>query len=166
MTSSPRNPAEDDLQRLLKQMNMAAFQFRRFNRSDDDDGSSEFDAAVQEADGPAAPSPAAVPELRPAFAPPPLAPAPVPAPPPKAVAAAVFQPADAVPVDEALGRLIRSSEPRAARKPSLQLALPPRPTVVDVLASNFGDLPIAEVLNRLCRFGLPKIALVRQRGDA
>lgn len=166
MTSSPRNPAEDDVQRLLKQMNMAAFQFRSFNRPNDDDGSSEFDATAPDVDSPSAPPPAPLPELRPVFAPPPLAPAPAPAPPAKASTAAVIESAEAVPVDEALGRLIRSSEPRAKRKPSLQLRLPPRPKVIDVVASNSGDLPIADVLNRLCRLVNTKISLVRHRGDA
>lgn len=166
MTSSPRNPAEDDVQRLLKQMNMAAFQFRSFNRPNDDDGSSEFDATAPDVDSPSAPPPAPLQELRPVFAPPPLAPAPAPAPPAKASAAAVIESAEAVPVDEALGRLIRSSEPRAKRKPSLQLRLPPRPKVIDVVASNNGDLPIADVLNRLCRLVNTKISLVRNRGDA
>jgi len=170
MTSSPSNPAEDDVQRLLKQMNMAAFQFRSFNRPNDDDGSSEFDAAAHDVDSSTVPPPAPPPELRPVFAPPPLAPAPAPvpapAPAPSASAAAVFESADAVPVDEALGRLIRSSEPRAQRKPSLQLRLPPRPEVIDMVTSNSGDLPIADVLNRLCRLGNAKISLVRNRGDA
>lgn len=166
MTSSPRNPAEDDVQRLLKQMNMAAFQFRSFNRPNDDDGSSEFDATAHDVDSSTVPPPAPLPELRPVFAPPPLAPAPVPAPAPPAIAAAVIESAEAVPVDEALGRLIRSSEPRAQRKPSLQLCLPPRPKVFDMVTSNSGDLPIADVLNRLCRLGNTKISLVRNRGDA
>lgn len=168
MTSSPRNPAEDDVQRLLKQMNMAAFQFRSFNRPNDDDSSSEFDATAQDIDSPSAPPPAPVSELRPVFAPPPLAPVPAPAlaPAPPASTVTVFESAEAVPVDEALGRLIRSSEPRAKRKPSLQLRLPPRPKVIDMAVTSNGDLPIAEVLNRLCRLGSPKISLVRHRGDA
>lgn len=172
MSTAPVNPSEDDVQRLLKQMKMGAFQFRSFSRPDeaDDQIESEPEAAAHP---PAAATPAPAPAPAPAeparppvplrvapLAPPVIAAATVPAAPSPA------KPVTTVPVDEAFGRLIREPGLRARRKPSIQLKLAPRPAIVDVAPTSTRELLLVDVLNRLYRLGSARISLVRQRGDA
>lgn len=159
MSSAPNTPPEDDVQRLLKQMNMAAFRFKSFDRTDEPEDAATYDAAapIEAAEVPPAP--------RPQVPPPPLvAPAPVPA---KAARPAVAQqPRDAAPVDEAFGRLIRQNEPRARRNPAFRLDLPVLPRIAELTPVASGELLLADVLNRLYRLGASKVSLIRQRGDA
>lgn len=156
--SSVPNPPEDDVHRLLKQMDMAAFGFKSFNRPGREADAGDYDtaASTEAAD---APSPARVP--------------PAPATPPAALAtskverpAAAPPPRGAAAVDEAFGRLIRKNEPRARRNPAFRLNLPLRPRIAEVARGASGELLITDVLNRLYRLSAPKVSLVRPRGEA
>lgn len=153
--SSVPNPPEDDVHRLLKQMNMAAFGFKSFSRPGREDDAVDYDAAA------------------PAEEPPPparVSPAPA-APPVAAVTRKVERPAaapparDAAAVDEAFGRLLRKDEPRSRRSPALRLNLPVRPRIARIARAASGDLSIADVLNRLYRLSAPKVSLIRPRGE-
>lgn len=168
MSTAPVNPSEDDVQRLLKQMKMGAFQFRSFSRPDEAD-----DQIESEPEAVASPPAAAAPVPAPAEPARPPAPSRVAPPAPPVIAAAAVpaalapaKPVTTVPVDEAFGRLIREPAPRARRKPSIQLKLAPRPAIVDVAPTSARELLLVDVLNRLYRLGSARISLVRQRGDA
>ncbi len=157
MSSAPNTPPEDDVHRLLKQMNMAAFRFKSFDRIDEEEDDSAYDAAapVEAAEVPAAP--------RPQVPPPPLV---APAPAKAARPAVAQQPRDAAPVDEAFGRLIRQNEPRARRSPAFRLDLPVLPRIVEIKPVASGELLVADVLNRLYRLSASTVSLIRPRGEA
>lgn len=168
MSSAPNNPPEDDVQRLLKQMNMAAFRFRSFDRPVDHDLSQEFDA-----DAPAEQAEMPVPAKSPLVPSAPLrvAAAATPAKQAKAgkpLVAASPPPMgrERAPVDEAFGRLIRKNEPRVRPSPAFSLDLPLRPRIVEVRPAANSELLLTDVLNRLCRLGASKISLIRARGEA
>ncbi|WP_295682267.1 hypothetical protein [uncultured Nevskia sp.] len=162
MSSAPNTPPEDDVQRLLKQMNMAAFRFKSFDRTDNHEDGAAYDAAapVEAAEVVEAP----VAPRQPPVPPPPL----VAAAPAKAARPTVTQQQvrDAAPVDEAFGRLIRQTEPRAKRAPMLRLDLPVLPRIAELTPVASGELMLTDVLNRLYRLGASKVSLIRQRGDA
>lgn len=165
MNSAPNSPPEDDVQRLLKQMNMAAFQFHSFDRAADHDSSLEFDASApaEQAEVPAAAKPPLSLTPPPAVA---AAPAAAVATPVKASKPVPPRAREVAPVDEAFGRLIRKSEPRIQRSPAFRLDLPLRPRIVEVLPVTNGELLLSDVLNRLYRLGASKVSLIRARGDA
>lgn len=156
------SPAEDDVQRLLKQMNMAAFHFKSFDRPDDHDSGSAYDAAapVEQAEAPpvAKPLPAAAPAV--------MAPAKVARPVVPQTREVAPPVRDAAPVDEAFGRLIRQNPPRIKRNLGFRLDLPPLLRIVEVKPVANGELLMADVLNRLYRLGASKVSLVRSRGEA
>ncbi|WP_293387658.1 hypothetical protein [Nevskia sp.] len=161
MSSAPNTPPEDDVQRLLKQMNMAAFRFKSFDRTDDPEDGSAYDATApaEAIEAPVAPRQPPVPS-------PPLVAAAAPA---KVARPTVTQQQvrDAAPVDEAFGRLIRQTEPRAKRAPMFRLDLPVLPRIAELTPVASGELLLADVLNRLYRLGASsKVSLIRQRGDA
>lgn len=163
MNPAPNSPPEDDVQRLLKQMDMAAFQFRSFDRPADHDLSQEFDtdAPAEQAETPVPAKPSLVTPTPPpaaAVATPVQASKPAVAPPPRA--------REVAPVDDAFGRLIRKSEPRIQRSPAFRLDLPLRPRIVEVLPVANGELLLSDVLNRLYRLGASKVSLIRARGEA
>lgn len=161
MSSVPHPPSEDDVQRLLKQMNMAAFRFKSFDRPDEHDAGSAYDAASH---------------VDQAEAPPAAKPLPVPAPPVALAPAKITRPAaaqqvrDAAPVGEApvdaFSRLIRQNPPRSKRNLGFRLDLPLRPRIVEVTPAANGELLVAEVLSRLYRLGASKVSLIRPRGEA
>ncbi len=158
MSSTANIPPEDDVQRLLKQMNMAAFRFKSFDRPDDHEAGSAYDAAAptEPVEAPLAarqPPVAAVPPVTAATVK------------PSRPVAAAPQVRDAAPVDEAFGRLIRKNEPRARRSPAFRLDLPVLPRITEVKPVISGELLVADVLNRLYRLGASKVSLIRQRGE-
>lgn len=158
MSSAPSSPQEDDVSRLFKSLDLAAFRFRSFERPSGDAGDgdgSEFQpsagAAESSLDAAGTASPA------PSIALPPAAPASLPP------VAAVARPES--PVDAAFSRLLRQNDPRSHRLPGFRLALPRPPRVVEQTNSASHDLTISDVLNRLYRLGGSKISLIRQRGE-
>lgn len=157
MSTVPNTPPEDDVQRLLKQMNMAAFRFKSFDRPGDHEGDSSYDAAapIEAVEVPVVPRQPVV-----AATPP----APLAAKPGKPVVAQQVR--GAAPVDEAFGRLIRQNEPRAKRIPSLRLDLPVLPRIVEIKPVASGELLVADVLNRLYRLSASTVSLIRPRGEA
>lgn len=156
MSTVPNTPPEDDVQRLLKQMNMAAFRFKSFDRPGDHEGDSSYDAAA-----PIEAVEASVVPRQPVVAATPPAPA---AKPSRPVIAPQVR--GTAPVDEAFGRLIRRNEPRAKRIPSLQLDLPVLPRIMEVKPVASGELLVADVLNRLYRLSASAVSLIRPRGEA
>jgi len=157
--NTPPSPPEDDVQRLLKQMNMAAFRFKSFDRPGDHEDGSSYDAAapIEAAETPVAPRKPPVTAA---------APAPAAVAPKLSQSVAAQQVRGAAPVDEAFGRLIRQTEPRARRNSALRLDLPVLPRIVEVKPVASGELLVAEVLNRLYRLGASAVSLIRPRGEA
>ena len=152
MSSAPKSAQEDDVSRLFKQLDLAAFRFRSFDRpggdgSEVDADGSEFqiDAGLDAVASVA--SPIALPPAAPAALPP----------------AAPIQAAAAV--DAAFNRLLRQGDSQQ-RLPGFRLALPRPPRVVEQTRTAGHELSISEVLNRMYRLGGSKVSLIRQRGEA